>query len=315
MYILISILLVICLLFVLFCLYKKKRIIRRVCCMEFCEKYELINNLAGLFGFSYCPEQDIITSRIDAFQKNFGYCSLYDKSALKFNMVLDSEPVYFDYADRTWLIELWKGQYGINIGAEIGIYYADTVLSPEQYDQVLFYGVTEAEMLPISMNLNYRGQSLFSINHIHWWLTGFDTGSYCTPEDLVLEVSITFPNEKMREAFLESLYRRGYHPYEISVCCDTVTFLFSIPHTRQIRLVHRITAAFAQWKNRVILRLYHFVTRPFTTTMDKILYLYFYLPAAFRHLLQFRKNRKQKLPPKLKKNIKKTGKKACVCGR
>ena len=42
--------------------------------------------------------------------------------APRFQMVFDALPVYFDYQKKTWLIEFWKGQYGINTGAEIGIY-------------------------------------------------------------------------------------------------------------------------------------------------------------------------------------------------
>ncbi len=311
MYILIGVLLAICFLFMLICFFRKKYIIRKVCGMEFCDKLQLLNHLAEPFGFRYVPKQDIMTSRIDAFQKKFGYCSLYDKSALKFGMVFDCEPVYFEYAGRTWRIELWKGQYGINIGAEIGIYYADTVIPPQKYAETLFHGVDETDMLPVSMCLNYRGQPLFATEAIHWWLTGFRVGSYSAPEELVLEVSIIFPNEEMKTSFVDSLCRMGYHQSEISVCCNTVSFSFAVPHTRQPRQVRHFMAGIVQWKNRCILRWYCFVTRAFTHTMDKILYLYFYLPAVFRRMLLFKKNRKQKCPRECKGKIKQKNKKRC----
>lgn len=303
MYLLTGVLFVICFLFILIYFYRRKRIICKVRCMEFCDKLQLLNDLAKPLGFCYIPKQDIMTSRVDAFQKIFDYCALYDKSSLKFNMVFDCEPIYFDYAGRTWMIELWKGQYGINVGAEIGIYCADTTIPPGQYAKTLFHAVSESDMMPISMQLNYKGQPLFSIKNIHWWLTGFRMGSYCTPEDLVLEASIVFPNEEMQACFAESLCRMGYHQCEMDVCCNTVSFTFSIPHTRQPRLVCRVSAAISQCQNRIFLRLYRFVTRPFTCTMDKILYLYFYLPAAFRHMLRFQKNRRQKCPKNCKKKI------------
>lgn len=308
MYILFGLLLVICFLFILFNFYRRKHIICKVQCMKFCDKLELLNDLAEPFGFCYSPEHNIMTSRVDAFQKEFGYCSLYDKSALKFNMVLDCEPIYFEYGNRTWMVELWKGQYGINIGAEIGVYYADTVLPPERFERTLFRAVKDTEMLPFSMNLNYKGQSLFSISRVHWWLTGFCIGSYCTPEDLVMDVSIMFPNEEMKMAFAESLCRTGYRQCEINICRDTVSFSLSIPHTRQPRIWRRRSAAFSQWKNKIFLGIYQFATRPFVSAIDKILYLYFYLPAAFRHMLRFRKNRKQKLPEKNRRKRKKQNK-------
>lgn len=306
MYIIIGILIVICFLLLAVFFFRKGRIIRKVRCMDFGDKLELLNSLAEPFGFCYCPAQDIMTSRVDAFQKSFGYCSLYDKSALKFGMVFDCEPVYFEYGNRTWMIELWKGQYGINVGAEIGVYYADRIIPPEQYGKEIFHGVEEEDMLPLSMKLNYKGQPLFSRKELHWWLTGFRTGEYTEPEDVSLEVSIVFPNEEMKKCFLESLCRMGYHQCEISVCCYTVSYSFSVPHARQPRLACRAAAALSQWQNRFVLGLYLFVTRPFACTMDKILYLYFCLPAAFCRMLRLKKNRKQKCPRKYKKKIRKT---------
>lgn len=312
MYILLGVLLVICFFFALIFFFRRRRIICRISDMSFCHKLKLLNDLAEPFGFRYCPDHDIITSRTDAFQKEFGYCSLYDKSAINFNMIFDCEPIYFEYENKTWLIELWKGQYGINIGAEIGIYCADRIIPPGEYSKAIFYGVSEVQMLPVSMKLNYKGQPLFSNGHIHWWLTGFSMGNYCNPEDLVLEVSIVFPDEQMQKCFLKSLFCMGYNQCEVSVCCNTVSFSFSIPHTRQPRLICRAAAAISQWQNRITLRLFRFVTRPFTCSMDKILYLYFYLPVAFRHMLRFKKNRKQKCR---RKNRKKMGQKKQEGGR
>lgn len=301
MYILIGILFAICILFFVINFFRRKCIIRKICSMDFCEKLCLLNKLAEPFGFCYLPFQDIMTSRINPWQKNFGYCSLYDKTASRFNMVFDCEPVYFDYEDRTWMIEFWKGQYGINPGGEIGVYRADNIVSPEQYDRTLFHGVPDNELFPISMGLSYKGKPLFSVCHPHWWLTGFRMGSYCEPEDLVMDISITFPCEGMLQCFVESLRRLGYHECELCICHLTVSFTFSIPHTRQPRFRHGCRVRFSQWENRIFCKIFKFITRPFTCTMDRILYLYFFLPAAFRHLLCFKRNPKQKFHNKHKK--------------
>lgn len=298
MYIRIGILFAICILFFIINFYRRKYIIRKIRCMDFCKKLCLLNDLAAPFGFSYVPEQDIMTSRLDAWQKDFGYCSLYDKSASRFNMVFDCEPIYFNYDNRTWMIEFWKGQYGINLGGEIGIYYTDSIVRPDQYDRTLFHGVSDDELLPISMELNFKGQPMFFIRREHWWLTGFHMGSYCEPEDLVMDISITFPKEDMLQCFVESLQRQGYHECKICVCDLTVSFSFALPHTWQPKLIHRIRCRFSQWQNRIFCKLYKTITRPFTCTMDQILYLYFFLPTAFRHLLCFKRNRKQKFHKK-----------------
>ncbi len=61
-------------------------------------------------------------------------------------MVIDAFPVYFNYEGRTWLVEFWKGQYGINTGGEVGIYHAKGVIPPHAYHTVHFEAVSDAEL-------------------------------------------------------------------------------------------------------------------------------------------------------------------------
>ena len=88
---------------------KKRSAVKRVRSMSFSEKCELLENFLSPLGYCYDRCQDIISSRTDAWQREFGYTRLFDKAAPHFNMVFDALPVYFDYAGRTWLVELWKG--------------------------------------------------------------------------------------------------------------------------------------------------------------------------------------------------------------
>jgi len=74
-------------------------------------------------GFAYPPEKDIFYSTKNAWQKNFGYTRLYDILAPIFRIIIDTEPIKFNYNNKNWLITFWKGQYGIVTGAKIGIYY------------------------------------------------------------------------------------------------------------------------------------------------------------------------------------------------
>ena len=294
MYILFGILILICILFSILCFYKRKAIIKKICNMDCCEKIDLLNSLLKPFGFCYITKSDIVTSNIDAWQKIFGYQADFDHAALHFNMVFDCERVYFYYCEKTWLIEFWKGQYGITSGGEIGIYRADRIVSPKDFSKTTFYGVPEDEMLPLSMEINYKGQHLFSITRNHWWLTGFRVGSYCNPEDLTMDIKIDFPDFEMLAAFLDSIKRLNYSEYDLDVCNTSVSFMFSTPHGRQPRYFHRFLAAFSQWQNHIFCKLFNFVTRPFSCTVDKILYLYYFLPICFRHLLRFQKSHKQK---------------------
>ena len=83
---------------------------------------EALNADLEAAGFAYEPKGDYFYSLMDCWQRKVGYCRLYDEGSPLFNMIMDCEPVTFSYAGKRWLIELWKGQYGITTGAEIGIY-------------------------------------------------------------------------------------------------------------------------------------------------------------------------------------------------
>ena len=86
------------------------------------QQQNALNNDLKDSGFAYHLMDDYFYSRMDCWQREVGYCRLYDEGAPFFNMIFDAEPITFSYGGKRWLIELWKGQYGITTGAEIGIY-------------------------------------------------------------------------------------------------------------------------------------------------------------------------------------------------
>lgn len=267
--------------------FRKKRIICKIKCMCTEEKLELLNEITAPFGFSYELCHDVFTSRTDAWQKEFGYSGLYDKNAVHFNMVFDCEPVYFDHNGRTWLIEFWKGQYGINIGSEIGIYQAEDIIPPAERKNVLFHAVPEKDMVSFSVRLFNGTSLLYSLSRRkHWWLAGFSMGCYSVPELLKMEITISFGNRQMMHAFLGGMKKIGYRPGEISICGNSVSFDFDRPKTRQPRMSHLLNSAWALWKDRLFLLLYCRVTKVFCHTLDKLLYLYEYLPFVFRHMMR-----------------------------
>lgn len=293
MYILFGIIIMICIICACLQFYRRKQAACKVRRIDKCEKICLLNQALSPFGFFYCEEQDIITSTRNAWQRNFGYCSLFDHTAASFGMSFDCEPIFFYYRGCTYRIELWKGQYGINIGAEAGIYYTDSIIAPEQFDTAHFQCVPDTGLLKMELSLFYKGQNLFDHSQIHWWLTGFCMGKFCDPQDLTLWFSITFPNREMLACFIDSLMYIGYKHYDIMLCGLTVSFLFCRPYTKQPRLTHRIKTSCTQRRNKAFVKLFLFFTRPFTCTADRLLYLYFFLPSCFRHMFLCKKNRRQ----------------------
>lgn len=282
MYLCIITLLIVCMIFSYFQIYRKPYASQKVRSMKTRDKCRLLSDLAGPAGFAYDHWQDIFVSRVDAWQRGHGYCAIFDRSAPFFEMVFDYEPVYFDYQDRTWLIEFWKGQYGINIGCEAGIYHADRLLSSAERKEACYLTASDAEMLPMQISLYHRERLLFTLAKRHWWLAGFYMGAFARPDALYMTAALTFPDHEMLHAFVCALIEKGYRKDAIRINGTTVTFHFrrpaqSVPDTFWSRRLHTLTL----WKDRSSCKLYRWVTRPFCKNADRLLYLYYLLPTAF----------------------------------
>ena len=184
MYFLLVILLFIALFGSIFFWWRRRKIICRIQCMEPCQKCHKVDEIVRPFGYCYNDRYCFFSSTLDAWQREAGYTWFYDYMAPRFQMVYDSLPVYFDYNGRTWLIEFWKGQYGINAGAEIGIYHADGIVSEKEYKTTLFTAVSDEELLRCSFTLCGKNGNCVQISQTHWWLTAFFTGCFVWPSDL-----------------------------------------------------------------------------------------------------------------------------------
>ena len=292
MYLFLGLLLLIILFLFLIFRWKRLRIIRKIWKMTDEEKLELLSSVTEPFGFSYLPDQDIFTSTLDAWQRDLGYCGLYDDAAPYGQMVFDCEPVYFNYHDKTWLIELWKGQYGITTGSEIGIYHTNKIIPPEEYHRTLFRAVSDEEMPIFGLEVSRNGEDLFQLNRRHWWLTGFRIGLFSQPEELCLKVSITFPDGEMETAFLTALGKMGRCRCSFCIQGRTVTLRFQTTKTDQPCQIHPHRCASAQRKNHRLTQKYLRITKPFDNTADRLLYLYYYLPGFFRKIFSMRSTKR-----------------------
>ncbi|HEY1290052.1 MAG TPA: DUF4474 domain-containing protein [Burkholderiales bacterium] len=164
-------------------------------------------------GFWYDPAQDIIYSRVNAWQRAVGYTWAYDEAAAPLHMIIDCEPFYFEWSGKLWMIELWKGQYGLETGAEIGVYRDDFGAGLSSSRRSRFYGCWSGEnLLSMRFTLYRHGRPLFRRGlESHWWLTGFKWGLF-TPStrDLVMDAEIYFWSTEMRDAFKQAATKKGY---------------------------------------------------------------------------------------------------------
>ena len=114
---------------------------------------------------------------------------------------IDTRKIYFNYDNKTWRIQLWKGDYGPSTGCEIGVYYRDDSVKQSDWYQC----VDEDDMLMMSSYLKRDDEMLFSRSPVEtWWLTGFRMDGGTDPSRLTFGMNITFKDRTMRDAFIES---------------------------------------------------------------------------------------------------------------
>lgn len=253
------------------------------------EKQEKLNELMAPFGFAYDGRQNIFYSRLDSWQRKYGYGRIYDEAAAPLNMILDCEPIYFEYGGKKWMIEFWKGQYGICTGAEVGVYYlpmneAEGRSLGEIAPLAMYQSVSDEDMLAVQFVLWRRGQAMFLRRGYHWWLTGFSLGKFTEPQELSMDVEVTLWDEDMRDAFLEGLARAGYSNQEVSVIRNTVWVHFSKPHTPQPLFRGRFLTRLKQWENRRNCRMFARATGDYSHVYDKLMAAKVRLPQLYQKL-------------------------------
>ena len=287
----IIILLLMLLLCLLLGMWRRYIAIKKVCSLSCEEKYTLLNTILSPFGYVYDSKQDIISTLNDAWQRKAGYTALFDRAALSLSMVIDTLPIYFDYHGRTWLIEFWKGQYGINTGAEIGIYCADRILEEHELNKAHFDAVMDIERIPMTFTLFMDANSIATVSRTAWWLTAFCVGMFSRPSRLAMDCILQFPDLKMQACFIAALRRLAP---DISCHCNglNVHLIYGTGCpayngcSKKASWFRRLLVGLVQLNNRLSCCLYLFVTRHFDCTLDKILYLYYLLPIILRSILR-----------------------------
>ena len=151
-------------------------------------------------GFEYDEKQGIYYSQMNPLQRKFGFNLVYDMAAPMVGMVYDTKRIEFVYDNREWMIQIWKGQYGMTAGAEVGLYNRD----PERNFQ---YDCADDEDL-IEMQFDFYNQDEFVFSRgpeKHWWLTGFKILNVGMPILIDLDITLKFSNKIMAQAFAQSL--------------------------------------------------------------------------------------------------------------
>lgn len=277
-----------------FFLYLRRKYMSKVIpCADCQTKTKALNHELEPTGFAYNQKQDIFYSLFNCWQREYGYCKLYDEAAAALSMIIDCEPIRFDYNGKKWLIEFWKGQYGMTTGAEIGIYVTEEseLDIPDFFHDTFYHSVDDEECLPMSFTLLKDNKVLFRREGVHWWLTGFKLGEYTDTESLSMEIRIAFPNTKMRNAFLNALIQAGYTKEEILIKHLTVFLMYDKPHTIQPYTRTKLSETVVQNSNEFYCRTYQNITKDYDNTLDKLDYLRVYSPLMYHHVFNIGKSK------------------------
>ncbi len=255
------------------------------------ERLQELNNELKPFGFAYEPYQDIFFSLMNPWQRELGYCRLYDEASAALSMIIDCEPIRFEYGGRRWLIEFWKGQYGMNTGGEVGIYYTTgpDLNIPGVFNGTFYYCVHDEDCINMSFVFKKNGNILFTRSGYHWWLTGFKLGEFSKPSQLSMDITLDLYDKRMANAFVEALKKAGYKDQEFLQQGRRVIIRYDKPHTKQPLTRTTLTEFIMQRNNESFCDSYNFLTEAYTDTLDKLEIVRKESPSMYNQILSIGK--------------------------
>jgi len=251
-----------------------------------------VDEVIEFTGFEYDSKQDIFYSDMNAWQRKFGYCRLYDEAAAPWGMIVDCEPIYFEYNRKNWLIEFWKGQYDLTIGCEIGVYATEgpSLEIPGLFNGTFFNSISNEELLQMSFSLRKNNKTLFTREDEHWWLTGFKLGEFTKPSELSMKITITLQDEIMRNEFVKGLKRAGYLNNELVIHGKTVSFIFTKPKTPKPFTRTKFTDWFIQKKNKYLCNKFQKIIGTSINLEDKLLAIKQKSPRMYKKVTNIGRN-------------------------
>ncbi len=175
----------------------------------------------SILGYRYNYDGDYYyTDDVDCWQKYFGFNFIYDTIAPLYWIEYDYVRVFFTYEGKDWMVQMWKGQYGLVFyGSEIGVYNKPEGKSTASL--IAHYGAATDEPDIKIGNTMYRqnarsGEYEMEYTHpydTHWWNAGFIPGHLRRTgrcDELRTVSHITLKDEQMAALFAEGLDECGF---------------------------------------------------------------------------------------------------------
>lgn len=251
------------------------------------EKLAELNKDIKPYGFAYDRYEDVFYSLMDCWQRDMGYCRLYDESCASISLIVDCDPIRFEYNDKKWLIEFWKGQYGMTTGGEVGIYYTEgpEINIPGVFNGTFYHSVSDKDRINMAFAFRKNNELLFTRSGFHWWLTGFKLGEFSQPSELSMDIILELYDKPMCNAFVAALKKAGYTSKEFTVSGRIVNINFDKPHTSQPYTRTSFIEYLMQKNNEALCDTYQKMTDEYTDTLDKLEVIRNQAPKMYRQVL------------------------------
>lgn len=185
---------------------------------------EMNRLLSFQYSYDYCGYYYANDKK--SWQKAFGFARIYDYMSPYIGFEYDYERVFFTYDNQDFMVQLWKGQYLIGYGSEIGIYHRDAD-GLKRDENVLYNAADEKYWATMDMGLYHQvneGDAPEDYELLfrrpvdkYWWCTGFVAGMLRDndpADELRIEAVITFRDAAMATAFADELGNLGFKKAE-----------------------------------------------------------------------------------------------------
>ena len=180
---------------------------------NFLEKKQVLS-----YQYSYVDDF-YYTNDKEAWQYNFGFGKIYDMASPYLLLEYDYIRIFFTYENKDWMMQMWKGQYGmIFYGGEIGIY--NRAHSEDGVNNWTMYACPkEEDWLAMEMTVYHENEKGVYEREFtreydkYWWCTGFKNGHVRQEEpcdELRLAARITFKSEEMAQIVYDGLLECGF---------------------------------------------------------------------------------------------------------
>lgn len=176
------------------------------------------NGILGT-GYTFSIAEVLLYAQVNAWVRDFGFCLFYDIFSYTTPFFFyETRRIKFDYDGLEWMIQIWKGNYLITNGAEVGIYSR----TPEKFGS--YYDcATDEQMMEMTLELYHGDDLIFSRpKQLHWWITGFKITDELYPADsMTMKFSIDMKDEEMLNAFCNAI--ENHYRQDITYTVDGLT--------------------------------------------------------------------------------------------